>query len=372
MADLKLNGITPDGVGKIKLGSVDVQEIYMGSTLVWPPSDIPYVPVEGGELTFISNKSTAPYYGLFDSNFNEISSNFNFSNLPSSNFKIAAVSDNLTYMVAARDNDWTIPGYISKNRGVSWTQMSNFNARTGSVYMSKSGRVIICDTTGSGVNYVISNDYGDSFTSLDLSSVIPSGGTGVGIGSISISSDGRVILLNLLINGFYSPKYGTHVIKSTDYGETFVDISSDINPTVGQYQWFVSLVSGDGKYQIHFSRNGPSSWSNDYGETFTNKNYPQSVLAKGSINADGRYFMFYDYNTGNFVYSNDYGVSATFSTIPNSRSETSGVSNSGEHSFALSDGLSSIEYSNDYFNSFTSSNFANGASWPLYIADISI
>ena len=38
MADFKLNGITPDGVGKIKLGSVDVQEIYMGSTLVWPPS----------------------------------------------------------------------------------------------------------------------------------------------------------------------------------------------------------------------------------------------------------------------------------------------------------------------------------------------
>ena len=38
MADLKINGITPDGVGKIKLGSVDVQEIYMGSTLVWPIS----------------------------------------------------------------------------------------------------------------------------------------------------------------------------------------------------------------------------------------------------------------------------------------------------------------------------------------------
>ena len=38
MADLKLNGITPNGVGKIKLGSVNVQEIYMGSTLVWPTS----------------------------------------------------------------------------------------------------------------------------------------------------------------------------------------------------------------------------------------------------------------------------------------------------------------------------------------------
>lgn len=36
MADLKLNGVTPDGIGKIKLGSTDVQEIYMGNTLVWP------------------------------------------------------------------------------------------------------------------------------------------------------------------------------------------------------------------------------------------------------------------------------------------------------------------------------------------------
>src|SRR5210317_2255650 len=43
MADFKLNGITPDGVGKIKIGSVDVQEIYMGSTLVWPMSTPPCI-----------------------------------------------------------------------------------------------------------------------------------------------------------------------------------------------------------------------------------------------------------------------------------------------------------------------------------------
>ncbi len=369
MGDLKINGITPVS---IYFGGSDVQKIYNGSELVWPASDTPYVPVEGEELTFISNKTTEPYYGLFDSNFNEISSDFNFSSLPSSNYKIAAVSDNLNYMVAAFPNDWIIPGYISKNRGVSWTQMSNLNTRTGHVYMSKSGRVIIFRSASSGVNYAISNDHGDSFTNLDLSSLIPSGGTAVAISSISISSDGEVIILNVAINGTYSPKYGSHVFKSTDYGETFVDISSDINPTVGQYQWLVSLVSGDGKYQIHFSRNGPSSWSDDYGETFTNKNYPQTILVNGSINANGRYFMLYDYGTSNFVYSNDYGESTTFLTIPNSRSETSGVSNSGEHSFAFSDSLASIEYSNDYFDTFTSSNFANGASRPLYIADISI
>ena len=37
MSDLKLNGVTPDGIGKIKLGSTDVQKVYSGSTLVWPP-----------------------------------------------------------------------------------------------------------------------------------------------------------------------------------------------------------------------------------------------------------------------------------------------------------------------------------------------
>ena len=76
-------------------------------------------------------------------------------------------------MVAAFPNNFNNPGYISKNRGVSWTQMSNLNARTGHVYMSKSGRVIIFDNTGSGINYTISNDYGESFTNLDLSSLIP-------------------------------------------------------------------------------------------------------------------------------------------------------------------------------------------------------
>ena len=77
-------------------------------------------------------------------------------------------------------------------------------------------------------------------------------------------------------------------------------------------------------------------------------------------------------DTQEYSYSTDYGESATFSTILNTRSETSGVSNSGEHSFAISDSLALIEYSNDYFDTFTSSNFANGASRPLYIADISI
>ncbi len=58
MADFKLNGITPDGVGKIKLGSVDVQKIYMGSTLVWPSSVLPPGQVEICDLIWTTENST--------------------------------------------------------------------------------------------------------------------------------------------------------------------------------------------------------------------------------------------------------------------------------------------------------------------------
>ena len=58
MADFKLNGITPDGVGKIKLGSVDVQEIYMGSTLVWPSSVLPPGQVEICDLIWTDTNSS--------------------------------------------------------------------------------------------------------------------------------------------------------------------------------------------------------------------------------------------------------------------------------------------------------------------------
>ena len=49
MADLKLNGVTPDGIGKIQLGSIKVQKVYSGSTLVWPTSTPP-APCTGYEF----------------------------------------------------------------------------------------------------------------------------------------------------------------------------------------------------------------------------------------------------------------------------------------------------------------------------------
>ena len=58
MADLKLNGITPDGVGKIKLGGSNVQKIYSSSTLVWPLSVLPPGQVEICNLIWTDTNSS--------------------------------------------------------------------------------------------------------------------------------------------------------------------------------------------------------------------------------------------------------------------------------------------------------------------------
>lgn len=82
MADFKLNGITPNGVGKIKLGSVDVQEIYMGSTLVWPISPLPSGQVQICDLiwTDVNSVSTLLTNGAnmeIVTNFNDFELNTN-------------------------------------------------------------------------------------------------------------------------------------------------------------------------------------------------------------------------------------------------------------------------------------------------------
>ena len=58
MADLKLNGVTPAGIGKIKLGSTNVQKVYSGSTLVWPPGISPPGQVEICNLIWTDTNSS--------------------------------------------------------------------------------------------------------------------------------------------------------------------------------------------------------------------------------------------------------------------------------------------------------------------------
>ena len=166
MGDLKLNNITPDGVGKIKLGSTNVQKIYNGSTLVWPfdsSTEDPYTPVEGQNFRFIARKSSSPpYFGLFDDTLTEVSSPYTFASLPDYNTAVGSVSDNFTYMIAAGIGS-DQPVQISTNNGQSWTQKS-FSTVVGKTAISKNGKVmIVFYGLLSQITLQLSNDFGNSF-----------------------------------------------------------------------------------------------------------------------------------------------------------------------------------------------------------------
>ena len=57
MNDLKIQGITP-AVGKIKVGDINVQKIYDGEELVWPPSPLGPGQVEICNLIWTTENST--------------------------------------------------------------------------------------------------------------------------------------------------------------------------------------------------------------------------------------------------------------------------------------------------------------------------
>ena len=148
MADLKLNGITPDCIGSIKLGGIDVQKIYDGNTMIWPfGCDDPYIPVEGQNFRFIAQKDTSPYFGLFDETLTEVSTPYNFADLPNASLTaVSAVSDNFTYMLAAGISS-NVPVQLSTNNGESWNTLP-FSSNRDNVHISKSGKTMIIETGG--------------------------------------------------------------------------------------------------------------------------------------------------------------------------------------------------------------------------------
>ena len=145
------------------------------------------------------------------------------------------------------------------------------------------------------------------------------------------------------------------ILKSIDYGATFSDITSDVGfpDAIGLVSIKDISISGNGQYQIYFNSLGASRYSNDYGQTFTNKFFPQtSWEGNSSTNQSGQYFTLAT-NAGGESYSNDYGSTGTLYSPPalGAYSGFFGVSNSGQYSLqgSVSSGFT---YSVDSFGSF--------------------
>tara|TARA_B110000483_G_scaffold161063_1_gene190952 strand:- start:706 stop:1833 length:1128 start_codon:yes stop_codon:yes gene_type:complete len=375
MADLKLNGVTPNK-DQIKLGSLGVLEIRYRNQKVWPsssdPSD-PYDPVEGQDFRLIALKTVSPYFGLFDETLTEVSTPYTFAPLPSNNVSaVATVSDNYTYMLAAgKGNNQTVQ--LSTDNGQSWSSLG-FSSTRFSTNMSRSGQVMLVETGAGGIQ--VSNDFGANFNFFNLDNIITLGTSVVVIVKSALSSGGKFITISLIANGVPAGDSQFRILKSSDYGASFSDITDSLG--FGSTNTDVSiqdaLISGDGKYEIYFNAIGgkASRYSDDYGQTFVDKSYPsQDWNEQGQMNESGQYFML-NSTVSPGRYSTDFGVSNALGSVANSSSVSIGVSNSGE--FSITGSAASdfgMKYSNDFFSSFTDVSPVSSVGPPFILIDVS-
>jgi len=153
-----------------------------------------------------------------------------------------------------------------------------------------------------------SNDYGQTWNVIDLSSITT---PGEALDGIAMSGNGKIQMAVEINSG--------NVYKSTDYGVTWTHIYN-INIPDNAELYFISL-SETGQYVLIPDYEGYIWTSNDYGNTFTNnlKIDDQSQLTFGtrgwypcSISNTGQYQTVCDYDgtggSGGYIYtSNDYG-----------------------------------------------------------------
>jgi len=311
----------------------------------------PYTPVIGTNLRLLTGKTTSPYFGLFDSSLNEVVTSYTFADVPNNaNSYIAASSDNFTYMLTSGVTGSAETVSLSTDNGQSWNSLI-YTALQDQVHISKSGQVMILETPTQVI--YLSNDYGSSFLAIDLATAVTAG-TATTLNRIVMSSGGKYILA-VVVTSDLSPGNTNRILRSVDYGATFSDITSDVGfPDVSTLVNIRDIsISGNGQYQIYFNSLGASRYSNDYGQTFTNKFFAQTNWeGNSSTNQSGQYFTLAT-NAGGESYSNDYGSTGTLYSPPalGAYSGFFGVSNSGQYSLqgSVSSGFT---YSVDSFGSF--------------------
>ena len=389
MADFKIYSptsgthITP-AEGKIKLGSSNVLKIYQGSTLVWPISsgpDDPYTPIDGTARFIATNNSGV--ITLYDTSFNTVTPPNPFATLPSSNYNLGGVSDNLTYMVAVGESFNYQDIKISNDGGQTFSNPSSgtFASDFNNTFASKSGQVILSlleplqSPPTSNNNWMLSTDYGDNFSKITFSGIV-----GVrDLYNMAISSGGKFIALSF--RGYNGSSYVNYGYYSTDYGSTWTNVTS-FGANSGK-KWNI-LISGNGQYIIFIDGQSPTnSWySSDYGENFSSKNYSglTNLGMKGSVgtvmNETGQYYMIVRPFSSQMSYGDNYA-----SSLPQNTQTLQGsaanvrISNSGETMFWSDEGSSSPDYSfsDDFGATWSTQTTAPNSvgQGPIYLIDVS-
>ena len=332
------------------------------------PDEDPYNPVESTTASFVSRINLATNNltsGLVTKNLG-ITSYFNTTDT----FDIIVSSDNYEYMVVRRSTQGNLSNLISRDFGQTWSASGQPNDYP--ITISKSGQVFISQSSGLGTDIRISNDYGLTFvTQTSKLLALNPGWVIETIWDTSMSSGGRYIYLSMTIKQFSNRK--TRIVKSSDYGATWQDITD----SVPEFNFPLRLdntivVSGSGEYVVlrikPYLTTGGNYISSNYGQTWSLTS-DQSVNNSNDTdllsNESGQYVIYHNQTQGGSLYlSSDYGN--TFSILSTTHVDfirDLTISNSGQFisytsKASTSPGVYSLFLSENYGSSFSITNYS--------------
>jgi len=301
MSELRIGTANSEpAIGTLKVGSADIQEIYLGSSKIWPTVspglDDPYVPIaDNTDPRFIgtepvnSSSNSPAYVRIYDESANIISTLGTIatpSTAPSiagAYYCISTASDNCDYLWARTYSTNLLYGYIirSNDRGATWVETSIRGYRqsgdpvfTPSIEQSRDGKYVVIIPSAPFTTPLISSDYGVNFSSIaGLLSFDKQ------YAAAGMSAGGKYIYLTYVPSGASI----VQVYRSDDYGQTFSNITTSVNlqATIPGYVSVFSykpLVNATGSKVVFAFTNRAytankfgniSSISTDYGVTYS-------------------------------------------------------------------------------------------------------
>jgi hypothetical protein len=201
------------------------------------------------------------------------------------------------------------------------------------------------------------NNFGNKWTYYFIPYIVGNTYSISGFQTYSISATGQYGL----ICNLYPPSYNTgYLIRSTDYGQTWTQITS-----TGLLYWYSNCVSASGKYQSAVVAGGSIYRSENYGITWAIVPGTAGNLLGGiswsfiCMSANGKYQVAVGYGSTTIYYSDNYGVKfqAIVSNLPTLTWTCVALSTNGQYQTACSnDAISSqkpIYKSTDYGNSWS-------------------
>lgn len=359
--------------GTLKVGSGDVQEIYLGNQLIWPatsPSlDDPYNQVQGTNFRYLAVGTFSPYRSirLYDESWNTITptdgsgNNITFASIPLPSLSYDPVitgSDKHEFIaIAARNTGYPVPPRWSSDFGQSFTQLAfpavepnSSSGNISSLKLSKSGQVLIYKSTSNPSSIeqlVISNNFASTYFVASFGSV-----TTDTIQSYNLSGGGKYII----VSAYLASSTSRYLFLSDDYGQTFTDITSRIPLSVsqsvisvrsvgvsakGRYMYVIANINDAGQNvsRLYRSSNFGTTFSFLQGVGFSNtESYIETSMT-------GQYFIHQQ------VYSRKFGAPA----IPYNAGQFISLSNTGKNFISTPSSVATEIISTNFLSTITNS-----------------